>query len=161
MSEPVAMSGPELHLASLVLHVVPRRLDACLAAATLVAGAEVHARSPAGKIVVTLEASSDSDLQAGIAALQAIAGVIAATLVYQHAEPLASMTEEVHADARDEGSVEGREAAPRETLDRTQDADTDESPAPPASPLHQAVRSGGRRVDGGDCPARGRPEPGH
>ena len=84
---------PELHLASFVLHVVPRRLDDCVTAVTAVKGAEIHAASPMGKIIVTLEAASDIELQAGMAALQAIAGVIAATLVYQHAESLASMTE--------------------------------------------------------------------
>ena len=134
---------PELHLASLVLHVVPLRLADCAAAAAAVAGAEIHATSPAGKIIVTLEASSDADLQTSMAALQGISGVIAATLVYQHAEPLASMTEEILEEPRD-AHVHDHE-----------------SPASPTPPLHQAIRGGGGSVDSGHRPARCGPEPGH
>ena len=136
---------PELHLASLVLHVVPRRLDDCAAATAAVPGAEIHAISPLGKIIVTLEASSDTELQTSMAALQAIAGIIAATLVYQHAESLASMTEEILDDR----------------LDANHKAPPDDSPAASASPLHQAVRGGGGSLDGGHHPARCGPEPGH
>lgn len=86
---------PELHLVSLVLHVVPRRLDAVRDAALAVPGAEIHAATERGKLVVTLEGPTTKAIQQGMAALQMIPGVMAATLVYQHAEPLEDMNEEI------------------------------------------------------------------
>ena len=91
-----AAPHPELHLVSLVLHAVPRRLDAVREAALAVPGAEIHATTGKGKLVVTLEGPSAKAIQQGMTALQMIPGIIAATLVYQHAEPLEDMNEEIH-----------------------------------------------------------------
>jgi nitrate reductase NapD len=90
-----AEDAGELHITSLVLHAHPKREVQVRAAIAEVTGAEVHAVGPTGKIVVTLEAPSASAILAGVAALQAIDGVFSAVLVYQHAEPIEQMDEEI------------------------------------------------------------------
>jgi nitrate reductase NapD len=62
-------------------------------------GVEVHAASAEGKIVVTCEAPGSRELLDRVDAIKGIEGVLSATLVYQHSEPLSSMQEEMcHAD---------------------------------------------------------------
>ena len=85
----------ELHIASLVLHALPSRLARVRRAVTAIAGAEVHATGPTGKLVVTLESSSAGQAMAKVAELQAIDGVLSAVLVYQHGEPVDHMNEEM------------------------------------------------------------------
>ena len=85
----------ELHIASLVLHALPRRMARVQRAVAAVAGTEVHAAGPTGKLVVTVEGSSTTEVMARIATLQAIDGVLSAVLVYQHAEPVDHMNEEM------------------------------------------------------------------
>ena len=85
----------ELHIASLVVHALPRRIKRVAEAVVDVSGAEVHARSAAGKLVVTLEASSAWDMADKVSALQRIDGVLSAVLVYQCADSLAAMNEEI------------------------------------------------------------------
>jgi nitrate reductase NapD len=91
----------ELHIASLVLHVLPHRVDGVRAAIAGIAGAEVHGVGPTGKMVVTLEGLGAARIAAGVAALQAIEGVLSAALVYQHAEPIGQMNEEASHDPRE------------------------------------------------------------
>ncbi|RZT93845.1 chaperone NapD [Rivibacter subsaxonicus] len=85
----------ELHITSLVLHALPRHLQRVSRAIAAVPGAELHATGPTGKLVVTLEAPSAKQIMARVAELQGIDGVISAVLVYQHAESLARMNEEI------------------------------------------------------------------
>lgn len=85
----------ELHITSLVLHALPRHLDRVSRAIAAVPGAELHASGPTGKMVVTLEAASARQIMDRVAELQAIDGVISAVLVYQHAESLDQMNEEM------------------------------------------------------------------
>jgi len=85
----------ELHIAGIVVlaHVqdVPRVADAI---AQMPATA-VHATSPDGKLIVTLEGASGRAIAERIDAIQRLEGVLTASLVYQHSEPLAAMMEEV------------------------------------------------------------------
>jgi len=89
------MAPEELHIASLVVHAAPRRLKAVLDAIGAMSAAQVHASSPNGKVVVTLETSSSNAMTAGVAGIQRIDGVLSAALVYQCADSLYAMNEEV------------------------------------------------------------------
>ena len=78
----------ELHVSSLLVHGLAPRLAAISDAIATLPGAEVHASDPDGKLIVTLEAGSTADLQDRIADINALEGVLAATLVYHQVEPL-------------------------------------------------------------------------
>ena len=60
-------------------------------------GAEIHATSRDGKLVVTLEAPSAREIAARIDEIQQLDAVLSASLVYQHNEALEAMMEEVSA----------------------------------------------------------------
>lgn len=77
----------ELHISSLLLHVLPADIEATRAAVVDLGG-EVHAVSEHGKMVVTLETDSDRDISERLTHLQLLPGVMAATLVFHHVERL-------------------------------------------------------------------------
>ena len=85
----------ELHIASLVIHSTPKRLQRVSEALAAVPGACIHATSPAGKLVVTLEASTADEMAMRVSAIQCVDGVLSAALVYQCADSLAAMNEEL------------------------------------------------------------------
>ena len=89
------MTPDELHIASLVVHAAPSRLDAIAEAIAALPGARVHAASASGKLVVTLEAPTAAEITATIAGIQRLDGVLSATLVYQCADSLDAMNEEI------------------------------------------------------------------
>lgn len=88
----------ELHIASLVVHATPHRLDTVAFAIGGMPGAQLHAASPEGKLVVTLEAASAEEMTQQVATIQHLEGVLSAALVYQCADSLEAMNEEI-ADA--------------------------------------------------------------
>ena len=85
----------ELHIASLVVHVAPSRLALVGALVAELPGAVVHARAPNGKLVVTLEADSAFAITDRVSAIQHLDGVLSAALVYQCADTLDAMNEEL------------------------------------------------------------------
>ena len=89
------MAPDELHIASLVVHAAPSRLDAIAEAIAALPGAQVHAASASGKLVVTLEAPTAAEITAAISGIQRLDGVLSATLVYQCADSLDAMNEEI------------------------------------------------------------------
>jgi nitrate reductase NapD len=91
----MAVRGEELHIASLVVHATPRRVTRVGEAVAALRGALVHAASPNGKLVVTLEAADAGAMAARVADIQHIDGVLGAALVYQCADSLAAMNEEM------------------------------------------------------------------
>ncbi len=58
-------------------------------------GARVHAASPAGKLVVTLEAGTADEMLSQVNGIQRTDGVLSAALVYQCADTLEAMNEEI------------------------------------------------------------------
>ncbi|WP_333903522.1 chaperone NapD [Achromobacter insolitus] len=86
---------PELHIASMVVHAAPRRLPDVRQAILSISGAEIHGASDSGKLVVTLEAPSTDDMMVRISEIQRLDGVLASALVYQHADSLDAMNEEI------------------------------------------------------------------
>jgi periplasmic nitrate reductase NapD len=83
----------ELHIASLVVRCRPERLAVLKRALTALPGAEVPAEGAVGKLVVTLEAASEQAIRHQLDAIGALPGVLSATLVAHHVEPLAPETE--------------------------------------------------------------------
>lgn len=98
MSEPVRVQPDELHIASLVVHVMPQTLSHVAQALLLVDDAQVHGTHPDGKLVVTLEGPNAGAIMDKVAQIQQIAGVLNVSLVYQHAEPRHFMNQEVGND---------------------------------------------------------------
>jgi nitrate reductase NapD len=85
----------ELHIASLVVHAAPARMEDISRFIASIPGARVHASSPAGKLVVTLEAASGDEILAAVGQIQRADGVLSAALVYQYADSREAMMEEV------------------------------------------------------------------
>jgi len=85
----------ELHIASLVVHAMPGRVVSVHETIAALAGACVHAASPGGKLVVTLEADSAEAMTARMTGIHRIEGVLGAALVYQCADSLAAMNQEM------------------------------------------------------------------
>ena len=78
-----------IHISSLVVHVRPDRCAAVRVAIAALAGAEVHAGTEDGKLVVVLETPSEAETLARIDAINDMQGTIAASLIYHEidAEP--------------------------------------------------------------------------
>jgi nitrate reductase NapD len=84
----------ELHIASIVVYAAPARAATVADAVGAVPDARVHARAN-GKLVVTLEAPDAEHMTASIESIRRIAGVLSVVLVYQCADSLESMNEEM------------------------------------------------------------------
>ncbi len=93
--EAAAGAGAELHIASLVVHAAPAQVLRVRQALAALPAAEVHAHSAAGKLVLTLEAPTGRAMSAHIDAIQQTEGVLSAVLVYQCADSLQTMNEEI------------------------------------------------------------------
>ena len=91
----------ELHITSLVVHSTPRRLQGVSELIASMPGATVHATSPAGKLVVTLEAGTAGEILSQVNGIQRTDGVLSAALVYQCADSLEAMNQEVETEMRD------------------------------------------------------------
>jgi periplasmic nitrate reductase NapD len=89
-------NGAEWHIASLVVYTARKHTQRVAVEVAQLEHAEVHALSTdTGKLVVTLEAASADQLLAQISHIQHIDGVFSAALVYQCADTLQSMNEEI------------------------------------------------------------------
>ena len=78
----------ECHISSLVVHSRPDRVQAILETLRTTEGAEVHGGADTGKLIVTLETDTESQVVEHINAIQLLEGVLAATLVFHHFEPV-------------------------------------------------------------------------
>ncbi|HJV27373.1 MAG TPA: chaperone NapD [Aromatoleum sp.] len=76
----------ELHVAGVLARARPLDTETVAARISSLPGAEVHATSADGKLVVTLEASDAPMLSERLARIPLVAGVLSAVLVYQHCE---------------------------------------------------------------------------
>jgi nitrate reductase NapD len=78
----------ELHISSLVVHSRPERAAEVSARIASLPGSEVRGGVAEGKLVVLLETASDSEIVERLNAIQLLDGVLAATLVFHHVEPI-------------------------------------------------------------------------
>jgi periplasmic nitrate reductase NapD len=85
----------EIHIAGLVVHAQPADLKPVRLCIESIPGAEIHAASADGKLIVTLETDSAKRTLDLMDALRALPGVANVALVYQHAEPLSALEQEI------------------------------------------------------------------
>ena len=78
----------EIHISSLVVHSRPWQATAVAARLREMPGVEVRGGVEQGKLVVTLETANESEVVERLNAMQLLEGVLAATLVFHHFEPL-------------------------------------------------------------------------
>ena len=71
-----------LHIASLIVHTQPHAFESVTAWLESQGALEIHARSPAGKLVVVIESNHEKDLLALTERIQGQAGVLGAALIY-------------------------------------------------------------------------------
>ena len=89
------VSIPESHIAGIVVHASQTNIEKIKRAISLLSGSEVHAVSPEGKMVVTLEARRSAEIIDQINAIQALPSVYSASLVYQHHEDIYALDQEI------------------------------------------------------------------
>ncbi len=80
------MATETYHISSLILQGRPRDLTAIRRAVLGIPGTEVHAVSPQGKIVVTLETADEQDIVERMRDINLIEGVFSASLVYHQVD---------------------------------------------------------------------------
>ncbi len=85
-----------MNISSAILHIAPARLEEACAALRQMPGVEIHAQSPEGKVVVTLEDCDTNSAADSYVALHGIAGVASVAMVYQYSDD-ESDTQEVAA----------------------------------------------------------------
>ncbi|HYD68884.1 chaperone NapD [Azospirillum sp.] len=85
---PPAKPAHELHISSVVVHARPEAVPAVSRTAASLAGVEVHAATDGGKLVITLETEDEQTIVSHLNTLSLLDGVLAATLVFHHVEPL-------------------------------------------------------------------------
>ncbi|WP_164932044.1 chaperone NapD [Janthinobacterium sp. 17J80-10] len=85
----------EIHIAGIIAYCDARQVDAIKARISLLPGAECHAQSAEGKLVITLETESTRRTVDCMDAIRALPGVYDVSLVYQHAEPATAMEQEM------------------------------------------------------------------
>ncbi|MGL4613553.1 MAG: chaperone NapD [Shewanella sp.] len=78
----------EYHVTSLVVHAVPNALAQVNASISALAGCDIHAITPEGKLIVTLEGGSQKAILDNVEAINALTGVLSASLIYHQVEPL-------------------------------------------------------------------------
>jgi nitrate reductase NapD len=78
----------ELYIAGVLVHVPADAVARVSRAIGVLPDARIHASSPQGKLVVTLEGSSRDTVAATLARIERMTGVLSARLVYEHAERL-------------------------------------------------------------------------
>lgn len=89
------MMEQEVHIAGIVVFSHPPQIDAVTACIGAIPSATVHAGTPEGKLVVTLETDSTKRTLDYMDAIRALPGVVNVVLVYQHAEPLSALEQEI------------------------------------------------------------------
>jgi nitrate reductase NapD len=80
----------ELHISSLVVHVLPSKARAVREAIGELDGTEIHAVTADARMVVTLETKSEADFLMRFAEIDNLSGVVSTALVFHQVETLES-----------------------------------------------------------------------
>jgi len=86
-----------MNISSAIMYIAPERLDEACEGLSQMTGVEIHARSPEGKVVVTLEDDSTNSAADKYVALHGLPGVASVAMVYQFSDDESVDTEEVEA----------------------------------------------------------------
>lgn len=78
--------GSPINISGLLVHALPGKLDAVRARLLQLPGVEIHAASPEGRLVVTLENASDREMADTFERVQSLPDVLSASLIYHHSE---------------------------------------------------------------------------
>ncbi|MEL4274108.1 chaperone NapD [Shewanella xiamenensis] len=78
----------EYHVTSLVVHAAPNALQQVEADIAALKGCDIHAISPEGKLVITLEGNTQKAILDNVEAINGLSGVLSASLIYHQVEPL-------------------------------------------------------------------------
>jgi nitrate reductase NapD len=82
----IIVVGSEINISGLLVHAHPDRAEAVRMRLLQIPGLEVHAVSPEGRLVVTLENASDGDMATTFERVQTLPDVLSASLIYHHTE---------------------------------------------------------------------------
>lgn len=85
----------EIHIAGVIVHAKPTELDSVRQQVVRLPGTRIHAAEKDGRMVVTLETDSTKRTLDYMDAIRALPGVLNVALVYQHAEAVEAMNQEV------------------------------------------------------------------
>ena len=86
------MEQTEIHISSMVVHAMPDYLLDVRKNIEELPGAEIHAESPDGKLVVVLESQTQTYITDVIEKIACLDHVLSTALVYHQIEPLADRT---------------------------------------------------------------------
>lgn len=75
-----------ISIAGMLVHANPERLEAVQQHLTHLPGVEVHAVTPEGKLVVTVDESETQTRGESLMRLHEIEGVLSASMIYHHFE---------------------------------------------------------------------------
>ncbi|NJD23876.1 MAG: glutamate synthase [Betaproteobacteria bacterium] len=75
-----------MNISSAIIHIVPERIEVAAAALAALPGVEIHARTPEGKIVVTIEGDGTDTAANRYVELHGIPGVMSVAMVYQYCD---------------------------------------------------------------------------
>ncbi|MCC8405387.1 chaperone NapD [Paraburkholderia sp. MMS20-SJTN17] len=89
-----AAASRELHVAGVVVYARPDWCDCIARTIGMLPGAQVHAMTTDGRMVVTLEGMHSSSVEEQLSAINALPGILSSALVYQHHEDIDSLQEE-------------------------------------------------------------------
>ena len=80
------IANRNFHIASILVQAWPEKLTAIEARLTQLSGVESHGSNEAGKLILTVETDDDSNLVDTMHSIEAVDGVIVASLVYHQVE---------------------------------------------------------------------------
>lgn len=83
----------EFNICGVVVHTRPEQLRTVQAILTTLPGVEVHGSNDNGRLIVTVEDAPEQSCADTLGALHRVAGVVSASLVYQHGESNESIQE--------------------------------------------------------------------
>jgi nitrate reductase NapD len=75
-----------MDIASAVVHAMPGRREELRSRLQALPGVEIHAETPDGRFVVTVEDTPGATAADGVMALHRLDGVLAAAMVYQYSD---------------------------------------------------------------------------
>ena len=76
----------DFNICGVVVHARPAQIADVQARLAELPGVEIHGSAPDGRLVVTVEEVGEHDCADTLSSLSNVAGVLSASLVYQHSE---------------------------------------------------------------------------
>lgn len=75
-----------MNISGIVVHASPDRIGQVCSELENIPGVEIHAVSPEGKMVVTIEKIADQEISDTFEQIARLAGVLSSAMVYHHFE---------------------------------------------------------------------------